>query len=344
MPSEETPPATDGGQENFMNSKTIAMAAGVAAMALAIVAPGVIASPPVRVQVIDGVLRVSGTPFADRIALRLDPTDQSQLQVDVGDDGTADANVDIGAFAAIEVRAGGGDDLVRLDTANGPFTTIRPTVVRGQRGDDTLIGGSGNEELHGGSGDDAVDGNGGADSAFLGEGNDTFVWDPGDGSDVVEGGVGHDTHVFNGAVGGEIMAATADGHRVRFTRNLGNIVMDLNGIEALDVRALGGSDAVTIDDLTGTDLSSVTVNLAGALGGTAADGAADAVRIVGTSGDDTISATADRGAVQVDGLAASVRITHADADIDTLAIDLAGGNDHVSIDPLVDGLIQVSVQ
>ena len=35
--------------------------------------------------------------------------------------------------------------------------------------------------------------------AFTGNGGDTFVWDPGDGSDTVEGQNGVDTMVFNGA-------------------------------------------------------------------------------------------------------------------------------------------------
>ena len=125
---------------------------------------------------------------------------------------------------------------MRLDTANGAFTTAKPTAVHGRKGDDTLIGGSGNETFFGGRGDDAIDGNGGTDTAFLGRGDDTFTWDPGDGSDVVEGGSGYDTHVFNGAGGNEIFAATANGSRVKFTRNAGNIVMDLNDIEALTLK------------------------------------------------------------------------------------------------------------
>ncbi len=53
--------------------------------------------------------------------------------------------------------------------------------------------------------------------------------------------------VFNGAGGNEIMAATANFGRVSFTRNLGGIVMDLNGVEAIDVNALGGTDSVTVN-------------------------------------------------------------------------------------------------
>ena len=96
---------------------------------------------------------------------------------------------------------------------------------------------------------------------------------PGDGSDVVEGGTGSDNIVFNGSGGNEIMAATANFGRVSFTRNLGSIVMDLNGVEAIDVNALGGTDSITVNDIAGTDLRRVNVDLAGALGGSAGDGA-----------------------------------------------------------------------
>ena len=55
-----------------------------------------------------------------------------------------------------------------------------------------------------------------------------------------------------------------------FTRNIGNIVMDLNGVERIDLNALGGADTVTVNDLSGTDVTEVNVNLAGTIGGTPA--------------------------------------------------------------------------
>ena len=60
----------------------------------------------------------------------------------------------------------------------------------------------------------------------MGAGYDTFVWDPGDGSDVVEGQSGSDTMVFNGANAAERIDLTANGDRLRFFRDLGNITMD----------------------------------------------------------------------------------------------------------------------
>ena len=327
-----------------MTRKTLLMATALAALSASIAVPAVSAAPAVRARVVGDTLRVTGSPFADQIALRLSATDSTQLQIDVDADGSADATFDVDSFAAIFVDAGRGNDVVRLDTTNGAFTTGKPTTVAGGRGDDVLLGGNGSETFFGGDGSDLVDGNGGADTAFLGAGNDTFVWDPGDGSDTVEGGPGFDTHVFNGSGGNEVFAAKADGHRVRFTRNLGGIVMDLDDIEALDVNALDGADSITVDDLAGTGLTDVSVDLANSPGSDFSDGVADAVQVEGTAGIDTFAAAANGGAVDVAGPAASVRIAHTDPALDRLTIDTLAGADDVTVAAAVDGLIQVTVQ
>ncbi len=132
----------------------------------------------------------------------------------------------------------------------------------------------------------------GNDTAFLGAGNDTFIWNPGDGSDTVEGQAGFDTLVFNGANIAERIDISANGQRVRLSRDVANITMDLNGVERIEVHALGGADNIVINDLTGTDLPTggVLVDLAGTLGGKRpGDGAVDTVTVNGTAGNDAIS-------------------------------------------------------
>ena len=62
--------------------------------------------------------------------------------------------------------------------------------------------------------------------------------------------------------------------------------MDTNGVETVDFNALGGTDVVTVGDLTGTDVKAVNVDLAGTLGGTTADGATDRISVDGTAGAD----------------------------------------------------------
>ena len=123
----------------------------------------------------------------------------------------------------------------------------------------------------------------------MGAGDDTFVWDPGDGSDVVEGQDGADTMLFNGADGAEQVDLSANGNRLRFFRTQGNITMDTAGVERVDFNALGGADLVTVNDLSGTDVSDVNLDLAGTLGGATGDGQADRVVVNATDGDDTIN-------------------------------------------------------
>ena len=206
---------------------------------------------------------MTGTKVDDKITLRLQAGRPDKLEVDVGDDGSADFRFDRKHIAAIEVDAASGDDLVRIDESNGVFTDSIPTTIDGGDGNDTIAGGTGNETLLGGDGNDTIDGNGGNDVAFLGAGDDTFVWDPGDGSDTIEGQDGADTMLFNGANANERVALSANGNRLLFLRSPANITMDTNGVETVDFNALGGADIVTVDDLTGTDVNAVNVDLAG---------------------------------------------------------------------------------
>jgi Ca2+-binding RTX toxin-like protein len=290
-----------------------------------------------------GTLNIQGGPVAERIALRLSPN-ASELLVDVGDDGSAERAFDLASFGAIAVDAGNGDDVVLIDQANGVFTTTKPTTIAGGNGNDTLLGGNGAETFVGDRGNDIADGNGGADTAFMGKGDDTFIWDPGDGSDRFEGGPGSDTMVFNGAPGTDVMAANANGGRIRFTRVQGTIVMDLDDVEAINVRALAGTDAIAIGDVGATDLRRVDVDLATSLTDARSDGTADTVTLLGTNGVDTISASALGGATEVSGLAAAVRVLHADPELDTLVLDSGDGADDVSVDNAVEELLLVSVK
>jgi hypothetical protein len=80
--------------------------------------------------------------------------------------------------------------------------------------------------------------------------------------------------------------------------------MDLNGVETIAFRALGGADVVTVNDMTGTDLTQVNVDLGAAGGGD--DGAPDQVIANGTAGNDIIAVASAGGIINVTGLAASI--------------------------------------
>src|SRR5215510_2719321 len=144
-----------------------------------------------------------------------------------------------------------GDDTI---TGTGNLAPLTALTMNGGLGGDTLLGGNGADMLLGGAGDDFVDGNQGLDTALLGGGADTFQWDPGDGNDLVEGQAGNDTLVFNGSNIGEIIELSANAGRVRLTRNIASIELDLNGIESANVVLRSGIDKLIVDDLRGTDL------------------------------------------------------------------------------------------
>ena len=84
--------------------------------------------------------------------------------------------------------------------------------------------------------------------------------------------------------------------------------MDLNDLEEIDLNALGGVDLVTVNDLSGTDVSKVNVNLAGTSGGAVGDGAADVVTQQGTNGNDSIDVVGAGTSVSVVGLSAQLNM------------------------------------
>ena len=163
----------------------------------------------------------------------------------------------------------------------------------------------------------------------MGAGDDTFVWDPGDGSDIVEGQDGADTMLFNGAAGDEQVDLSANGNRLRFFRHPGNITMDTAGVERVDFNALGGADVVTVNDLTGTDVTRVNVDLA-------SRARRRCRRRRGRPGhrqrhrrSDNIEVDGGNGAGRRVGLAARVSVTGAEPANDTLRINALAGNDVV---------------
>ncbi len=248
--------------------------------------------------------------------------------------------LDIGTSELLLLNAGGGDDSF---SATGNLAPLIGIGVTGAAGNDTILGGNGADWLIGDVGDDFVDGQQGNDSVFLSAGDDTFQWDPGDGSDRVDGYGGLDTMVFNGSAASETFQASDNGGRLRFTRDVGNIVMDTNNIEVLDLNALGGADRLTVDDLSATEVDRVDTDLAGTLGGAAGDGAIDTVVVNGTDGDDVIDVSGSGTSASVVGLAAQVDITNAEGANDELVVNALGGDDDVTATSLAAGVIGLTV-
>jgi len=247
-------------------------------------------------------------------------------------------SLDIGTTENLVVNANGGNDTF---TAGNGLATLIHITVDGGAGNDTLLGSDGNDVLIGGDGNDFIDGNRGNDVALLGAGDDVFQWDPGDGSDVVEGQTGLDSLLFNGANINETIDISANGSRLRFFRDVGSVTMDVNGVEVVTFNALGGADTVTVNNLSGTGVTEVNVNLAGAIGGTTGDASADTVNVQGTNGNDTITVSGNSAGVSVTGLAATVNITTPEAANDQLVVNALAGSDAVTAQGLATGTIQL---
>jgi Ca2+-binding RTX toxin-like protein len=160
-------------------------------------------------------------------------------------------SIDAGTIENIVINGNGGDDVI---TAGNGLAGLVNLKIDGGGGNDTITGGDGADVLLGGDGNDVVTGGRGNDVALLGTGDDDFIWNPGDGSDAVDGQAGTDTLDFHGANVSENIDISANGGGARFSRDVGNITMDLKGVEAINFTALGGADHVTVNDLSGTDV------------------------------------------------------------------------------------------
>ena len=226
-----------------------------------------------------------------------------------------------------------GDDVIN---ASGLEAGGIQLTMNGGRGEDILIGSEGGDLFNGGDGDD---------TALMGAGDDVFVWNPGDDNDTIEGEAGVDRLDFNGAIIAEQIDISASGGRVRFTRDIATVTMDLDDVEAITFRALGGADRIVVNDLSGTDLSlgGVVVDLANTLGGTAGDGAVDSVTVNGSAGNDAINVnTGVDGRIQIVGSSPNVTIFNAESG-DQLVVNGGAGNDTIDVSSFPLGAITLTI-
>ncbi len=313
-----------------------ALAVGLVSAAPALSAPASAAPSVGSASIVNGTLVVTGTNGPDVIALSADAT-TAQI---VFDNDVANAqHFALTDFTSISASLGDGDD--QFTEASGALAN-KPVTVDGGNGSDSIHTGDAIDTILGGNGDDNVDAGRGNDTVALGNGSDFFVWTPGEGSDTVDGGNGQgDTMEFDGNDGSEIMSLSANGPNAVFLRNLGTIRMDLASIETFDLKAFGGNDAITVNNLQGTSIQDAHIDLSAAGGG--ADHTGDVVTVNGTNQADHVGVTAQDGRVDVTGLQGNTQITGSDAALDHLQVKTLDGNDTVDVAPAVATLIAVDV-
>jgi Ca2+-binding RTX toxin-like protein len=239
---------------------TVGLVANLMAPSAAHAAP-----PSASASIVDRTLTITGSNAPDDIALSVGAP--NVLLVDFGNDGAIDLQFDRSTFDSLNVQLGNGNDHF---TATG-VTVPGSSTIDGGNGDDTIVGTGSADTVFGGNGNDIVAGGIGHDTALLGQGDDIFRWDPGEGSDDVDGGNGNDILLFNGAGNYETLSLSAVATRAVFLRSPGNVVMNLDAVEQLDLHALGGADSITVNDVTGTSLRQANLDLSGSGTGVGSD-------------------------------------------------------------------------
>ena len=147
--------------------------------------------------------------------------------------------------------------------------------------------------------------------------------------------------LFFGANVAENVDILANGGRVLFVRNIANVTMDLDDVESIDFRALGGADNIVVGDLSGTDLTQAGLDLRGPNGG--GDDAADTVTVNGSNGADAFGASGDAGGINVFGLQAAVNVFSPEQANDRLTLNALGGDDTVNAASLEADGIQLTM-
>src|SRR5215467_9379386 len=281
----------------------------------------------------------------DNIAVHnLTGTDVDKVEIDlagVPGSGTGDNAVD-----TVAVDATDANDQITV-SVSGSVVTVHglPTdvTIDGAEATDVLAinGLGGNDQIDAsglgtamtlhvdaGDGNDVVTGGQGNDVVRLGAGDDHFIWNDGDDSDTVDGQDGTDVLDFNGSSADEVINISASGDHVLLSRDVGNVTMDIHGVETLNLKAAGGSDTVVVGDLTGTDVKKLDIDLAATPGGNKGDNAVDTVIINAADnvGDHITLTSGAGGTITVDGLAAEMVIHRVEA-TDQLVINGLSGDD-----------------
>ncbi len=249
-------------------------------------------------------------------------------------------SLDIGSSENLILNMNGGDDTFSAGNGLAPLIAL---TVDGGAGNDTITGGDGNDSLLGGDGNDIITGGRGNDVMFGGAGNDTFVWNPGDASDTVEGQDGADTLQLNGANVNENFDLSANGGRLRLTRDVGAVTMDVNDVEQVNIVALGGADTINVHDLSATDVTGVNLDLASPPGSGTGDGLADTVIVNGTNHADAIQITGSGTSFTIAGLSASVSVQGSEGANDQLVVNALGGSDTVTAAGLPATTVRLTV-
>lgn len=242
-----------------------------------------------------------------------------QFDGEGGDDvmsGDAGDDLLIGGEGTDELDGGAGDDLL--------IGGADDDALFGRDGNDELQGNTGNDRLSGDAGDDRIFGQDGHDDLFGGDGNDDLRGDDGDdhldggaGNDTLVGGGGQDIYLYEMGDGFDVITeAAGEGNRLVFGAGISPsaIIAAVGPNDSLIIRTGNGEQAVQISnfgaqDLTGShpidsfefadgtiltygQLAAAGLAISGGVGDDQLSGTTQGERMFGGGGNDAINAGA----------------------------------------------------
>lgn len=205
----------------------------------------------------------------------------------VGANVSADADFSGGKGDDILAYAGLGAAVLRGNEDNDQLQgSIGGDWLDGGDGNDDISGGDGRDTLLGGRGNDRLDGGLGRDDMSGGAGSDLYSWAPGRGQDTInESATANPLDIDKVTVGGSYqltdgsystggagaieaddiidLSKTVDG-KVQLVTNSAAAASEsllLDNIENISITAGGGSDVITVGDITGTDINLLAIDV-----------------------------------------------------------------------------------
>jgi Ca2+-binding RTX toxin-like protein len=338
----------------------VALAIGSAA----VMSEGV-ARAAVTTQFANGTLTVTGDDASDAITLGVSGPLITHNLSGFGstdfDPGPGTLELPSNATVALVVNAGGGNDNINVSAPN----FAGAPVINGGDGDDTIVGSLSSDTIDGGNGSDRITGGrnlGGTLPELIngGAGNDVMLWSNGDGSDTHNGGPGIDETQIVSGTSDDVMTVDQVAGGTRFARANAPFTVDMQTVERLSVASAAGNDrltaapgvpiALTVDGGPGNDVITTGAGadqLDGGVGNDVLDAGAGDDRVLWEDGDgadaidgddgfdrveaslsgadDTVTLTADGGAVRFrDSTIASS---------EALALSALAGNDTIMASP-----------
>jgi len=195
-------------------------------------------------------IEVNGAPLPEQFTVKPSPT-AGRILFDRTTTPPGPFNIDIGTAERLDLNMNGVDDTLTADAGFDPNFRLD---VDGGDGNDSLDGGDAADLLAGGAGNDRIVGDnnpaGTRDEARGEAGDDTMVWNPGDGDDINEGGDGNDIAEVNGGNVAErfTVKPSSTAGRVQFDRTgptpPGPFNIDIGTTEDLQLNAAGGDDRI----------------------------------------------------------------------------------------------------